>query len=350
MYKESQSRSFKDKLKDYNPFSSSLELFNNDIKNIMGEIRGADRSLRRIFTSDNNPEEILKQCRALFKRREYMQCVMLLDLFREKLYNASKIQITLNETINLNYKNFFISQLKGKEKQDLIKFRDKMNEKKAKANLANFERMVKNAGVTDWFRSIFTQRGRALRTWEKIHSQEVAGLKEGLVLMMDQAQNILNNAYSSLKEMSLAISQRNISVYLKQLKNFKEYHKNFDKSFVKFYNEKVKDILSQLVEDKVVPPAASTNAIQESISEDDLNEPSSLKPDSNKLPTKQPKEKSFIDFDEKPKSNPEKRIMDLDDILDANKKLNPKEAKEFYLNQDRIKQARQNLIEKAKLI
>lgn len=306
MYKESQSRSFKDKLKDYNPFSSSLELFNSDIKNIMGEIRGADRSLRRIFTSDNSPEKILKQCRSLFKRREYMQCVVFLDLFREKLYNAEQIHIKLNEDINLNYKNFFISQLKGKEKQELIKFRDKMDKKQAQINLANFEQMVKNAGVTDWFRSIFTQRGRALRTWEKTHSQEVAGLKEGLILMMDQAQTILNNAYSSLKEMSLALAQREISVYLKQLKNFKNYHKDFDKDFIKFYNDKVKDILSQLVEDG--------KAVNDNIEE--------VIPNNTAIQIKPPK------FD--PYSNSAKKA--------------------FYLNQDRIKQARQNLIEKAKLI
>jgi len=316
MYKESQSRSFKDKLKDYNPFSSSLEMFNTDVKDIMGKIRTADRSLRKIFTSDNSPEKILKQCKSLFKRREYMQCVVFLDLFREKLGNAANIQLKLNEDINLNYKNFFISQLQGKEKQDLIKFRDKMDKKQAQINLAVFEQMVKNAGVTDWFRSIFTQRGRALRTWEKTHSQEVAGLKEGLILMMDQAQTILDGAYSSLKEMSLALSQREISVYLKQLKNFKNYHKDFDKSFIKFYNDKVKDILSQLVEDG--------HAVNDNMEEVDPN-------DNTEEAT--PNDNHAIKI-KAPKFNPYSN--------------NTKKA--FYLNKDRIKQARQNLIEKAKLI
>lgn len=251
--KTSQRRSRLDRIMDYNPMNSSIEYFNKDIKSMMSKIRESDSIIRRIFLPSNkrSPVQLIKNCETLFKKREYMQCVILLDEIRGSLAHAKETAISLNNTIKTNYKDFFISKLEGKEKKDLISLRNKMEAANKRAKSDRTLQMVKEAGVLDWFRSsIFTQRGRALRAWEKAHGEEVAALKENLLNMISETKSILSDANDSLKDMSVFISRGDISSYFKSLKNFEKIYKKYDNMFIKLYNENIKNMINELVDDE----------------------------------------------------------------------------------------------------
>jgi hypothetical protein len=319
MYKESQKRSVFDKARDLNPFSSSLEMFSTELKTLMTSIRKNDSSIRKKFTSEDSPEKLLKTCNSMFKRKEYMQCVLLLDKIREKFIDVNKLQSELILNVNENYKNFFISKLKGKEREELVKLKELLDKRTATASLEQFQGTLKKIAFTDWFKSVFTQRGRALKAWERAHGEDVAGLKEGILEMMELARQSLDEFYAALKETSLFIAQRNVSGYLRQIRGFKRLSDNYDKAFVKFYNTKVKHILEGLTkEDNSIVPELSEGS---ATPDDDQTK----KPELPSLPNKTPSYKNTFD----PYSN---------------------NVKAFYLNKYIVKQSRINLLKKAKQI
>lgn len=250
--KTSQRRSRLDRLMDYNPMNSAVEYFNDEVKSMMTKIRKNDYDIRKIFLPSNkkSPHQLIKNCEMLFKKREYMQCVILLSEIRVKLNDASKKSEEIKEDINTNYKNFFISKLKGKEKSDLMKLRDSMKQAKSRASSNAQLVFIKEAGLIDWLRSsIFTQRGRALRAWEKAHGEEVVKLKEGILNVINETKELLINANESLKEMSVSISRRDISSYFRAIKEFSKINKEFNNMFTKLYNDSIKEMIDDLIEE-----------------------------------------------------------------------------------------------------
>jgi len=256
MEKIAQSRSKIDTIfRDRNPFNSAIEYFSTDVANIMADIRKKDNLARNVFTSKNSPEFQLSSCKSAFKYKEYMKCIMYLDNFKDGLEKASSIFENLNDTLKIKYKNVFIEKLKNKEKKELIQFRQKMDNALSKKSSIDNELIIKSANLSSFFNSFFTQRGRSLRAWEKAHQEDVLKLKEGIVELMDLANDILKGEegiYFLLKEMSFAISKRDVSGYIKNSKKFKKHYNMFNEKFVALYKNVVKDLIDTLKDEEDV--------------------------------------------------------------------------------------------------
>lgn len=253
MLKHSQKRSLRDIIREKNPLNSASEYFNSKIKELMKNLRKSDSEIRLIVSGDKKEpslRDILKNSKSLFNKKEYINSFIVLDSFRERLGKASAICQSLNLDINTNYKDFFIKELADDEKQGLIEFRKKLDEElKTKAHVYN--EFVKQAGLLDFFRSIFTQRGRALRAWEKVHGKEIEQMKDSLVKLFDLSYSTLEEVNNQLMKMSYALSVRDISGYSSASKKIVMQYNKYNLYFKKYYKDHIQKLIDDLqVEEK----------------------------------------------------------------------------------------------------
>lgn len=258
MEKQSQKRSLKDIIREKNPLNSATEFFNQRVKTLMSSMREVDKEIRAIVIGDKSNDslkEIIKKSRSLFNRKEYINSFIVLDGFRENLGKVSQKCEQLKIDINLNYKEYFLNELTNNEKESLIEFRNKLDQEIKSKNIKAaqiYSGFVKDAGVIDFFRSIFTQRGRALRAWEKAHGKEVEAMKNELVILLNNANSTLDEVNESLKTMSYALSIRDISAFSKELKVLSKTYKLFNDKYKKFYSNHIKDLIATLQKDDSV--------------------------------------------------------------------------------------------------
>lgn len=248
MLKHSQKRSLRDIIREKNPLNSASEYFNSKIKELMKNLRKSDGEIRLIISGDKKEQslrDILKNSKSLFNKKEYINSFIVLDSFRERLGKASAICQSLNLDINTNYKDFFIKELADDEKQGLIEFRKKLDEElKTKAHVYN--EFVKQAGLLDFFRSIFTQRGRALRAWEKVHGKEIEQMKDSLVKLFDLSYSTLEEVNNQLMKMSYALSVRDISGYSSASKKIVMQYNKYNLYFKKYYKDHIQKLIDDL--------------------------------------------------------------------------------------------------------
>lgn len=275
MEKESQKRSLRDIIREKNPLNSASEFFNKKIKILMESLRNEDKAIRALVIGGKNDKalrDILKDVKSLFNKKEYINAYIVLDSFRERLGKASQKCSELRLDINTNYKEFFINELQGDEKEGLIEFREKLDKEieglgTRKAQM--FINFKKEAGFLDFFRSIFTQRGRALRAWEKAHGKEIEKMKENLLVLMDIANETLNKVTEELKTMSYALAVRDVSSYSGASKRFTIVYQAFNNKFITFYKNHIKDLISDLTKDSL--QEENTNVQRDTVVDEELS-------------------------------------------------------------------------------
>lgn len=265
MEKESQKRSLTDIIREKNPLHSASEFFNSKVKTLMVSLRSADSQIRELVIGakkQKSLKDVLKDSKSMFNKKEYINSFVIMDDFRQRLGQASSKCEELRADINVNYKEYFVNELASGEKDSLISFRERIEKeredlKRSKASI--YLGFVKEASVLDFFRSVFTQRGRALRAWEKAHGKQIEKMKEELVQLFTAAVETLEKVNDHLKTMSYALSIRNVASYNSEAKKFVETFKKFNKQYIKFYEKHIKDLISEIEHRNTLPMDDSSN-------------------------------------------------------------------------------------------
>lgn len=256
MEKQSQKRSLKDIIREKNPLHSASEFFNTKLTNLMVSMRKTDSEIREIVIGgkkNRSLKDIIKHSRSLYNKKEYINSFIVLDEFRENLGKVSAKCESLSLDINVSYKEFFINELSRSEKDSLVDFREKLDQELNKKKADSYYTFVKQAGFLDFFRSIFTQRGRALRAWEKAHGKEIEKMKDGLVVLFNSANSTLDGVNEELKTMSFALSTRDVSAFNKASKNIITKYNSFNKEYKIFYKNNIKDLINDLSKEPAEP-------------------------------------------------------------------------------------------------
>ena len=251
-------------IRDKNPFSSATEFFNKEVEQVMKLIRTEDKKIRNVFlvSKKDSPTQMIANAESALKQREYLKAFIFLDNVREKFNQAEEIASSLRVEIKNDYKSFFVKNIENREKEQLIKLREKFktykekNPKRLTTTASLDDGIVKLGGARwDWFKSLFSRRGRALLAWERANKEKVQALKEDLILLIEDAKTLNDEMFTAMKDMSFYISRRNVSKYMDEIKIFKKNAQYFDLKVFKFYDAHIKDLIDDLTEN--IPPESS---------------------------------------------------------------------------------------------
>jgi len=280
MEKSAQKRSILNQLREkVNMPGAYLEgFFKPELDRVMISLKDLDDRIRSVLTGKKignaeAPEDgvgvkdLLKSARTNFNRREYMAGVVDLGQFHKKMFDVTRDIDKFFVDVNKIHHKFLFEGLKDTGyDENLKKFREHMNTVGKKASTES-EYFIKEAGIMDFFYNIGTKRGRSLAAWEKKYPKQTKDLREGGDRLITEAQKLLENTISYLKQMGTARATRRPDEYMDVAHKIKaEYEKfdNGDKGFKSYYNNaimpwlKIKDEI-EAKETKSVPlPEAST--------------------------------------------------------------------------------------------
>jgi hypothetical protein len=267
MDKTAQKRSILNQLREkVNMPGSYLEgFFKPELDRVMTSLKSLDDRIRseltgkQIGTADapaiaTSSKDLLKMARTAFNRREYISGVSDLAMFHKKMQNVvndiDKFFVDVNK---IHHKFLF----EGVEDEKVKRLREHMENKTASLVA---DQLLKQAGLVDFLLNIGTKRGRGLAAWEKKYPKETKALREGGVKLLDQADTLLANTISILKEMATARAIRRPDDYMDAANKIKGEFNKFDsgdKGFKSYYQTaimpwmKIKDE----IDSKNTPPA-----------------------------------------------------------------------------------------------
>jgi hypothetical protein len=279
MEKSAQKRSILNQLREkVNMPGAYLEgFFKPELDRVMTSLKDLDDRIRSVLTGKKignaeAPEDgvgvkdLLKSARTNFNRREYMAGVVDLGQFHKKMFDVTRDIDKFFVDVNKIHHKFLFEGLKDTGyDENLKKFREHMDTVGKKAS-AESEYFIKEAGIMDFFYNIGTKRGRSLAAWEKKYPKQTKDLREGGDRLITEAQKLLENTISYLKQMGTARATRRPDEYMDVAHKIKaEYEKfdNGDKGFKSYYNNaimpwlKIKDEIEAKEVKNTPPPETS---------------------------------------------------------------------------------------------
>lgn len=280
MEKRAQKRNILNQLREkVNMPGAYLEgFFKPELDRVMTSLKDLDDRIRSVLTGKKignaeAPEDgvgvkdLLKSARTNFNRREYMAGVVDLGQFHKKMFDVTRDIDKFFVDVNKIHHKFLFEGLKDTGyDENLKKFREHMNTVGKKA-AAESEYFIKEAGIMDFFYNIGTKRGRSLAAWEKKYPKQTKDLREGGDRLINEAQKLLENTISYLKQMGTARATRRPDEYMDVAHKIKaEYEKfdNGDKGFKAYYNNaimpwlKIKDEIEAKESKNTPAPEVST--------------------------------------------------------------------------------------------
>lgn len=228
------------------PGSYLDKFFKPELERIMGALRGVDDKIRAELTGkqigDSAPtiekaaKDILKDARRNFARREYMTGIADLGLFHKKMAEITKEISKWEVDVNRIHHRFLFQ---GVDEDRIKGLREHMESKKAQER---YERLVKEAGIMDFFYNLVSPRGRGLAAYEKKYPKITKDLRDGGAKLLDSADTLLANTISLLKDMATARATRRPDDYMDAANKIVAEYNKFDagdKGFRSYYQNAV---------------------------------------------------------------------------------------------------------------
>jgi hypothetical protein len=223
--------------------------FKPELDRVMTSLKELDDRIRAVLTGKkigtaDAPtdavaiKDLLKNARTNFNRREYMTGVAELGRFHKKLYDISQDIGRFFVDVNKIHHKFLFEGMDGEKMQNLRKH---MDETMKKANDES-EYFIKEAGIMDFFYNIGTKRGRSLAAWEKKYPKQTKDLREGGDRLINEAQKLLDNTLTNLKQMATARATRRPDEYMDVANRIKGDFEKFDNGkggFRDYYNNAI---------------------------------------------------------------------------------------------------------------
>jgi hypothetical protein len=246
MDKSAQQRGLLNKLHEaVSPSGAMEKAFKPQFEEIMKSLVVKDDTMRSILLGKKvgkqvmpkseldgvSVKDLLGKAKSYINQREYISAVASLTRFHKKMQGVSDVVDALDFDLSKIHHQFL--------------FGKKMPEKKYMEHLSDFEKrtasyefewMIKEAGLVDSLKNLFTQRGRALRSWEKKYEDKVAPIRDGTKAQLEQAQALLSSVLEQMKTMASLRASRRVDAYVEAAKVVKSAFQAYDVSFRKFYD------------------------------------------------------------------------------------------------------------------
>ena len=218
--------------------------FKPELDRVMTALKALDDRIRSELTGKKigaaeepaikqSAKDVLKESRTAFNRREYMSGISDLAMFHKKMQtivnDIDKFFVDVNK---IHHKFLF----EGVDDEKINRLRQHM-EPKAASVIS--EQLLKEAGIVDFLLNIGTKRGRGLAAWEKKYPKETKALREGGTKLLDNADALLTNSISVLKDMATARATRRPDDYMDSAGKIKQEFGKFDAGFKAYYQNAV---------------------------------------------------------------------------------------------------------------
>ncbi len=233
---------------DTNLTGKWLENKNEDFQAFMEKLREVDEKVRELIISengDNSLKDRIKVARSNFNRREYINTVIILGQFHEILAQIADEFKSLEVDQKKIHNKFLFDGLDESQKSFLMNKMPetfKKKEKKKKASIVTDE-FIKEAGVSDMWSNMFSERGQALKAWEKKFPKFAKVFKRETEKMLNRSDSLYQTLTGTLKAIGILRAHRKVEEYLAVsgvfVKKFDAFHNEFGDYYDQYVNELV---------------------------------------------------------------------------------------------------------------
>jgi hypothetical protein len=241
MNKIAQRRSLLSKLREKLDIGGhAAEMFSPTFAKIMEDLNNIDDSIREILL-ESDLKGLLADARSNFNRREYMLSVSKLKDFHTILDKIYKILSNFKADVSSVHEEFLFKDLDEETKQSLLGLKSKFDTTASVSNI-----LFKEAGILDWWYTITTDRGKAMRAWEKRYPDKMRKLKSQTDLLISRSEQLFDLLLKELKDMSWARAKRKVEDYLKSSEKFIKKYEEYNKQFKQYYVDNIKNFVEKL--------------------------------------------------------------------------------------------------------
>lgn len=232
------------------PARSAEKFFRPEFEKVMKSLVAKDDAIRSILLGKKygTPEagirldgksakDLLKEAKSYINRREYISAVSSLAQFHRKMQEVSNMVDKLSFDVSKIHHQFLFGK-KIPEK----KYMEHLTDLESRIASQNAE-IIKQAGLVDTLRNMFTERGRALRAWEKRYEETVGPLRDATKEQLAASEALLTAVLETLREMGSLRAARKVDAYVEAAKNLKREFDTYDagkNGFRNFYNTYVR--------------------------------------------------------------------------------------------------------------
>jgi hypothetical protein len=242
-----------------------MESFSPEFQELMDHLREVDDKIRE---EASDLKDLLKVAKTNFNRREYMTAIAYLGRFHDKMENIDRELSQLSTIVDLKHNEFLFGDIDPEHLTYLVnkfgpkfqeamqkmnpKFQQKFQVLKPKASQLERASLEKEAGITDWWHNITTNRGKTLAAWEKRFPKYARELKTQTNNILNKSEALLNYLMASLKAMASLRATRKLEEYLRTATRLKEKYKSYNAAFTNFYNSQVKRFIDYQVAQQAI--------------------------------------------------------------------------------------------------
>lgn len=238
MNKIAQRRSMLNKLREtVNAPSEAISgAFSPEFARLMDTLRSVDDDARE---QASDLKDLLKVARSNFNRREYMATITYLGKFHEKLESIKSTLNKLNKEVDNSHNEFLFGDLDPEHKEYLFNKMPARFQKKvpAVAPVAKADDgLDKSAGMKDWWHNLTSDRGKAMKLWEKRYPKAVKELKRQTEKMLNRSEMFLNILLANFKMLASHRATRKLEDYIKVSEALISKYNAYDSSFNEYFN------------------------------------------------------------------------------------------------------------------
>ena len=241
-----------------------LEAFSPEFQELMNTLRDVDDKVRE-ETIDLN--DLLKVAQTNLNRREYMTAAAYLGRFHEKMEAIFQELSRLGNVVDIKHHDFLFGGLEPEHLEYLTtKMSPKLDLYKKLQEMGKKASIEKEAGITDWWHNITTDRGKTLAAWEKRFPKYARELRNQTANLITKSKSFYDLLVGSLKVMASYRATRKLEDYLKTVSKLKERFKNYHTAFINYYNTQVRRFV-EYQKALQTTPAAPAAGVETSVSQ-----------------------------------------------------------------------------------
>jgi flagellar biosynthesis chaperone FliJ len=279
---------------DYSPSGKLVEKFSPEFSRLMEILREVDEKVREIAMSDSDGtlKSLIKTAKSKFNRREYIDTIVYLGRFHERIDNIKNEFIKLEKDLNKAHNQFLFADLDQSQKDFLMKkmpsrfFKEEKPEPK-KAGLAD-EDLIKMAWIGgDIWHNLTDPRGRSLKVWESKVPKYAKELRRETEKMINKSESMFQILNKSLKTLADLRARRLLEDYVAESDKITKKFQDYNNEFTSFYNTHLHKLIESQQGMDPVTDAKIEQAVQPDVAPDRANPIPGVSPTQNKTKEEQ---------------------------------------------------------------
>jgi hypothetical protein len=256
MDKTAQKRNWGNKIHENLPSGRVLsKFFDPQFKQVWESLVQKDDTIRSIlqgeklsknlmpgYTFKDSAKSLLTKAKSYLNQREFISAVSTLSVFHKKMQDVVNIISSFDFDLSKIHHEFLF----GKRVPDKD-YMDRLSdfEKRIASQQAEF---IKQAGLIDSLRNMFSERGRALKSWEKKYEDRVRPIRDNVTRLLESSQQLLDTVLGHLKVMASLRAARKVDAYAAEAKQIQSAFNQYDKGkdgFRNIYNTAIKPLMDE---------------------------------------------------------------------------------------------------------